>query len=111
MAALLLPGASPANAYSPGTATAKRPAYNVDGTEHFSCSFAGWRSGTRVNWTCELYSPLDGTVYTRRTGYWNAPPSSHTTSTFKWTTNLGEGAFCTRAHGLSVDGGDTDVTC
>ncbi len=110
-AGLMFPGTSPASAYSPGTATAHRPQYNVDGTEHYSCSFAGWRSTAKVSWTCSIIDETSGNVLAKHSGTWTPPPGTKTTATFKWPVNLGEGPFCTVAHGLSVDGGAADTSC
>lgn len=110
--AALVPTPTQAGTYDPGTAKAYAPVYNaVTGNWDYHCSYSGWRSGAVVTWKCELVAILNDAVLRRNTGSWTPPPSSKTTATFHKPMILGEGALCTRASALSVDGGDSQLRC
>ena len=104
--------ADPAMAYSPGTAVSYKPTYNVnDGGWDYHCSFAGWRSGAKVTWHCELREIFldDGgwedVPITSHPGSWTPPPSGKSTPTFVRKLTAGDGELCVVARALSVDGG------
>ena len=99
-------------AYSPGTAVAYKPKYNVDdGGYDYHCSYAGWRSGANVTWHCELREIYldDGgwhdELITSHSGNWTPPPSGHSTATWVRKLTTGDGELCIVARALSVDGG------
>jgi hypothetical protein len=110
--------ATPALAYSPGTATAYAPTYNgITGNWDFHCKFSGWRSGAKVSWQCNLYKEyLDEggyqhSVIALHSGSWTPGSSSYTTSTFHFPMSVGQPRLCTEAYALSADGGVTKWYC
>jgi hypothetical protein len=111
--------ALPAAAYVPGTAKPYKPTYSADtGGYSYHCSYAGWRSGAKVTWRCDLYEHLltDGgwewKLNTPHSGSWTPGPTSITTTTWLRKLNVGQGQLCTWATALSVDGGTgTKIAC
>lgn len=111
----------PAQAYTPGTATAH--IYYDHDTPYgpqfkYYCTYDGWRGGAKVTFQCDLYFrqwSLDGAwrefLDTRHSGSWTPPPAYKRTAT--WSTAQGNGGlqYCVKARALSVDGGDADTTC
>lgn len=118
MAATLLV-ATPAQAYEPGSATAKKVRYNAyTGTWDYSCSYSGWRYGAKVIYHCKLYEYR----YERGQGWVLVPlashkgtrtpsPSSWSTRTFREYPTVSHASYCVRATALSVDGGDSHTVC
>jgi len=115
-AGLVATTATPALAYSPGTATPYKPVYVQSGDKYnFHCSYAHWRSGANVTWHCNLVErhmsesgfPED-TVVQAHSGNWTPGSTSHTTSTFSRKKVLGEAQLCVDAYALSVDGGTSN---
>lgn len=112
--------ASVAAAYSPGTATARKPTYSADtGGFSWGCSFSGWRSGARVQWSCKLFAisvctigaPCPKTPVQSHSGAWTPPPSLFSTPNYYKPMDVGQAAFCVEAYALSVDGGVTNRRC
>jgi len=109
----------PAAAYSPGTAIAYKPTYNVnEGGYNYHCSFAGWRSGAKVTWHCDLIERFmneggwpDERTIGPHSGSWTPAPSGKSTSTWLRKAVVGQGELCVVAHALSVDGGSTSQRC
>jgi hypothetical protein len=119
-AGLVAASATPALAYSPGTASAVKPKYNsATGNWDFHCSYAHWRSGAKVVWRCDLYDRHledDGSLHSTRvlahSGSWTPGSTSYTTTTYHRPMSVGEGALCTEAYGYSVDGySSTSISC
>ncbi len=109
--------ASTASAYSPGTATARKPVYNAyKGGFDYSCAFTGWRSGAKVSWSCKLYLYSPGPWVTglglsqSHSGAWTPGPTSYTTPTY-FKPLTGSYGYCVVACALSVDGGRTSQAC
>ena len=108
---------SPAQAYSPGTATAHKATYNANtGARDWSCSFAHWRSSAKVTYSCSLevrYFSIEGDwtnkLVVKHSGSWTPPPSSHSTSTWHEKGYIDQ--LCVVARALSVDGGVTKTVC
>jgi hypothetical protein len=110
--------ATPALAYSPGTARAYPPTYNaITGQWDYHCSFSGWRSGAKVTWQCNLWEQWYGElgwekgVRQKHSGSWTPGSTSYTTSTFGFNMQVGQGSMCTEAYALSVDGGVSKWYC
>jgi hypothetical protein len=112
--------ATPAEAYSPGTATPYRPTYNAyTGNWDYHCSFSGWRSGARVTWQCNLHERwlneytgfLEDAVRQYNSGSWIPGSTSYTTGTFGYSMQSGQAQMCTEAYATSVDGGVTSLVC
>jgi hypothetical protein len=119
-AGLIATPATPALAYSPGTATSTKPTYNAaTGNWDYHCSYAHWRSGAKVVWRCDLYVRYmedDGSLHSERVlaneGSWTPGSTSYTTKTYHRPKITGEGAFCTESYGYSVDGySATSIKC
>lgn len=109
-----------AQAYSPGTATARKPTYSSStGGFSWGCSFSGWRSGARVTWSCKLVSvgactigaPCPPGVIQTRSGAWTPSPTSYSTPNYFWPKSTGQPALCVDAYALSVDGGASQRRC
>lgn len=111
--------ASPAQAYEPGTATATRARYDAyTGAWEYSCSYAGWRDGAKVTWSCTLYDyrydRSQGWVLVqldRHEGSWTPGANSRTTPTYSQRVGVATSSLCVRARALSVDGGDSHMVC
>lgn len=54
--------------YEPGSASATRPSIDpITDKITWKCAFAGWRSGVRVDWQCNLRTS-SGALVDKRTG-------------------------------------------
>lgn len=109
--------ATPAEAYSPGSATASRPVYNAyTGNWDYHCSFSGWRSGANVSWQCNIherwineYAPweIEDALRQAHSGSWTPGSTSYATATFGYAMQDFQGQMCTEAYAYSADGGVT----
>jgi hypothetical protein len=111
-AGLAVATSDPALAYSPGTAVAYKPKYNVDHAGwDYHCSFAKWRSGAKVSWHCTLSdiylddAGLRDDPLVTHTGNWTPPPSGYSSATWVRELTVCDGELCVTARGLNVDGG------
>jgi hypothetical protein len=94
--------------YEPGSSSAIRPAVNtLTQKVTYKCVFAGWRSGIRVDWDCNLVNAF-GVFLSGHSGNFNG--GTYETLTFSHPYQQGK-TYCTDAFALSVDGGDSDKKC
>lgn len=110
---------SPAEAYTPGTATAHKVRYNAaTGKMEYYCSFARWRGGAKVTYKCKLYvvsqsfgQPMARHLVDAHKRSWTPPPARRRSPTYGRPIVTGQPALCVEATALSVDGGDRDYAC
>jgi hypothetical protein len=111
---------APAEAYSPGTATAYRPTYNAyTGNWDYHCSFSGWRSGANVTWQCNIRERwlneytgfVEDSVRRSNPGSWTPGRPDYSTPTFGYVMQVGQAQMCTEAYATNVDGGVTVYSC
>ncbi len=117
-ASILVMAPTEASTYSPGTAKAHIRYNSSTNSYDYYCSFANWRGGAKVTYSCNLYFRewiLSVGWYEfldiAHKGSWTPPPGSRTTSTWHMKRTIGGPQYCVKARALSVDGGAAHTYC